>query len=57
MARREDPVHLYYNFILFLVFFCTVYTVAYEARSLGFAEATVKYRAEFFLRLDFKNIV
>ena len=57
MARREDPVHLYYNFILFLVFFCTEYTVAYETRLLGFVEALVKYRAGFFLKLDFKNTV
>jgi len=57
MARREDPVHLYYNFILFLVFFCTVYTVAYEVMLLGFAEALVKSRAEFFLKLYFKNSV
>jgi hypothetical protein len=38
MARREDPVHLYYNFILFLVFLCTVYAVIYDVQSQGFIE-------------------
>jgi hypothetical protein len=38
VARREDPVHLYYNFIQFLVISCSEYTETYEVMLLGVTE-------------------
>jgi hypothetical protein len=42
VARREDPVHLYYNFIWFLVTPCSVYTVTYDLKLLGFFEVKIE---------------
>jgi hypothetical protein len=42
VARREDPVHLYYNFIRFLVIPCSVYAAACEIKLLGFVEAKIE---------------
>jgi hypothetical protein len=38
VARREDPVHLYYNFTQYLVISCSEYAAAYEVMLLGFVE-------------------
>ena len=46
MARRKDPVNLYYSFTLNVEFVCVGEVGGYENEALASAEPTLKYHPD-----------